>query len=222
MNPPKAVLFDFDGTIADTFAVALAIFNRLSSEFSYRAVAPHEIPAARKMTARQAMEEFGISARTMPRLAARGLKLLHASMSEVGPFAEIPEVLRTLHKSPCELGILSSNSEANVRLFLNKHDLELFDFVRCSSRILGKAKELRRMLRDFGWSPEEVIYVGDECRDIEAAHKVGIRIVAVSWGFNATDALAKMEPHALVHSPAEILEHLDLPIDQPPFDSSPA
>lgn len=204
MSKYKAILFDFDGTIADTFAVAVPIFNELSKEFHYRSVTEDEIPAARKMSAREIMKEFGIPVKAVPALAQKGLKMLHAKMEEISPFGEIPQLLHSLRKSTVALGILSSNSSDNVGLFLRKHDLEVFDFIRCSSRLFGKAKEIRKILKENGWKKNEVLLIGDECRDIEAAQKAGIPVVAVAWGFNTKEALQSLNPDALVSTPGEL------------------
>ncbi len=53
---------------------------------------------------------------------------------------------------------------------------------------------------------EEVIYVGDETRDIEAAKKINSKVIAVSWGFNTKEALARHNPDFLIHQPSELLD----------------
>lgn len=202
----SVLIFDFDGTLADTFGVGLGIFNQLSAEFGFRSIADEEISAARKMSARELIDAYGISHRKVPQIAARGLKLLHARMGEVQPFAEIPQVLQTLKARGYTLGILTSNSEDNVRLFLNRHGLTMFDFVRTSSRLFGKAREIRYLFRKHRWPKDTVALLGDECRDIEAAQKAQLPIVAVSWGFNSQEALTAQSPVALIHQPQELLE----------------
>jgi phosphoglycolate phosphatase-like HAD superfamily hydrolase len=57
-------------------------------------------------------------------------------------------------------------------------------------------------------SSEEVIYVGDETRDIEASKKINIKVIAVSWGFNSGEVLAKHNPDFLIHKPSELIEVL--------------
>ncbi len=205
MTAPKAILFDFDGTLADTFEVAVGIFNQLSEEFGYRPVLEADLPAARKMGAREIIEEYGISSRRLPLLASKGLKLLHEHMCEIQPFEGIGPLLRDLHSRGIQLGILTSNSEENVTIFLKRYDMEVFDFIRPSSRLFGKARVIRSILKKNGWKQDEVLFVGDECRDIEAAKKAGIRMVAVTWGFNTHEALAALDPTDLISHPAELL-----------------
>jgi phosphoglycolate phosphatase-like HAD superfamily hydrolase len=55
-------------------------------------------------------------------------------------------------------------------------------------------------------SAEEIVYVGDETRDIEASKKIHVKVIAVSWGFNSREALAKQKPEFLIHKPSELIE----------------
>jgi len=55
-------------------------------------------------------------------------------------------------------------------------------------------------------NPEEVIYVGDETRDIEASQKINIKVIVVSWGFNSRTVLAEHNPDFLIHQPQELIE----------------
>ena len=80
------------------------------------------------------------------------------------------------------LGIITSNTEVNVQIFLRSHGLELFDFVRCSSKLLGKARMIRSVIRRQHVRAADILFVGDETRDIEAAKKAGIRIAGSDLG----------------------------------------
>jgi len=62
--------------------------------------------------------------------------------------------------------------------------------------------KLRKVLRDSGISAAEALCVGDEVRDLEAAHAEGIAFGAVAWGYTHAGALA-------AHSPAEMFERVE-------------
>ena len=64
---------------------------------------------------------------------------------------------------------------------------------------------MRRLSRAEGVAPGEVLYVGDETRDIEAAKESGLRMAAVTWGYNSAGALAALNPEHLLNSPSELL-----------------
>lgn len=48
--------------------------------------------------------------------------------------------------------------------------------------------------------------MGDEIRDIDAAKKTGIKVIAVGWGFNSPQALAAQNPNFLIERPQELIE----------------
>ena len=199
------MVFDFDGTIADTFRQGLDILNAMSAEFGYRPLAADEVEKARGMTTRQLMKFLGISTRKLPSVASRGIRELRARINEVQPIAGVPEVLRGLHGQGRRLGIITSNSEENVGVFLKNHGLEIFEFVRSSSRLLGKGREIRAAMRQQKFGAEEVLFIGDETRDIEACKRAGIRCAAVSWGYNTRESLVAQAPHCVFDDPAELL-----------------
>lgn len=204
-GPVRVMVFDFDGTIADTFLQGLDILNGMAAEFGYRPLLEEDVEKARGMTTRQLMRFLGIPNRRLPSIASRGVRELRSRIHAVQPIAGMPEALRALHARGMRLGIVTSNSEENVGVFLKNHDLEIFDFVRSSSRLLGKAREIRQAMKKQKFGADEVLFVGDETRDIEACRRARIHCAAVSWGYNLRDSLLAQEPHCLFDTPAELL-----------------
>jgi phosphoglycolate phosphatase len=168
----------------------LEILNKLAVEFGFRSLEPKDLERARDMRTRQLMKFLGIPTRKMSRLARRGSEELHARIHSIRPLPGMPEALRELQALGYALGIITSNNEVNVEIFLRSHGLELFNFVRCSSKLLGKARMIRSVIRREHVHAADILFIGDETRDIEAAKKVGIRIAA-SQGLNSRRSLSK-------------------------------
>jgi phosphoglycolate phosphatase len=201
----RVLLFDFDGTIADTRTIAHGILNDMADEFGFSPLPVEDLETARDMGTREFIRQLGISNWRVPMIARRGLQLLHERMDLVNPIAGVPEVLSSIHERGEKMGILTSNSEANVASFLKRHDLPYFYFIRTSSKLFGKAGEMNRLIRSEKLVPSEVLYVGDETRDIEAARESGLRMAAVTWGYNSESALAALNPDYLLASPKDLL-----------------
>jgi phosphoglycolate phosphatase len=204
-GPVSVMIFDFDGTIGDTFRQGLEILNKMAPEFGYRPLVGEDVEKARGMTTRQLMKYLGISSRKLPMIASRGVRELRAQIGEVQPIPGVPEALRGLHAQGRRLGIVTSNSEENVGIFLKNHGLEIFDFVKSSSRLLGKGREIRAAMKAQKFGPAEVMFVGDETRDIEACKRAGIRCAAVTWGYNSRASLEAQHPHCVFDSPEQLL-----------------
>lgn len=203
---PKLLLFDFDGTIADTFQAGLEILNALAPEFRFRRLEDADVPHARDMRTRELMKFLGIPATRMPKISKRGKEELNKRMHEIQPFAGMVELVRQLHGNNFRLGILTSNSEENVAAFLKKFDLEVFEFIHTSSKLAGKGRVIRRILKTHKLKPREVVLIGDEVRDIEAAYETGTHVIAVTWGYNSIKAISSLNPDHLVDTPEELRE----------------
>jgi phosphoglycolate phosphatase len=203
-SPPALVLFDFDGTLADTFDEALAILNRLAGEFGFRELLPGEIAGARDLSTKGLMKLLGIPRMKLPRIAARGTEEMSRTIDTIQPCEGVPELVRGLWAAGHRLGVLTSNSEENVLAFLGNHGLDVFEFVKSSSKLLGKGAVLRRLMRDEGLGPRQILFIGDETRDIEAAHETGVHMAAVTWGYNSRKALEACAPDHVFDTPGEV------------------
>jgi phosphoglycolate phosphatase len=201
---PRCVLFDFDGTLGDTFEAGVEILNTLAGEFGFRGLPQSEVEHARDLSTRELMRHLGIPQMKLHRISKRGTEEITKRIMEINPLPGVTEMLRELNARDISLGVLTSNSEQNVRTFLSNHDLEVFDFIKSSSKLLGKSRVLRAIMKEFGYSAREILFVGDELRDIEAAQETGVHMAAVTWGYNSTAALEAAGPDYLIADPMGI------------------
>lgn len=197
----KTVLFDFDGTIADTFVLVQSIFKKLSTEIGYKEPTDEEIELLRTKSPQEAMKAIGFSPLKLPLLIYRVKKEMHKHMLDVKPIKGIEKALVELKKHQYSLGIVTSNNQKNVYAFLEKNNMDLFDFIQTENNIFGKARVLSKVLNEHAIKKIDAIYVGDEIRDIQAAKKVAIKIISVTWGFNEKNALQTFHPDALLDTP---------------------
>jgi len=205
---PKLIIFDFDGTIADTFENGLEILNLLAGEFGYRPLLRSDLAKARDMRTRELMKFLNIPTTKMGKISKRGTEELSKRIDLVQPLDGVPAALRTIRDAGFSMGIVTSNSCANVAAFLKNHDLEFFDFVRSASKLMGKGREIRAVLKDRNLPPGDILLVGDETRDIEAAQETGAHIAAVTWGYNSRRALEGLQPDHILNNPGELLDLL--------------
>jgi phosphoglycolate phosphatase len=203
----KVIIFDFDGTIADTVDALVSIANRLAKEFGYVQITPEELALLRNLTSREIINYSGISVFRIPFLVKKVKGELKSKIPELKPIPGMKEALIDLTNAGHRLGIITSNSKDNVTEFLRINELEnLFEFIYSGITIFGKTTIINNLLRQKQIKPEEVIYVGDETRDIEASQKANIKVVAVTWGFNSPEVLAKQNPNYLIRHPSDLLE----------------
>lgn len=201
----RAIVFDFDGTIADSFPIALEIFYALTHITPLQS---EDMTRLRGMTLIQVAKELRIPMYLVPLLLIRGRSIMRKRMHEIEIIAGMDEAIRVLYKTHT-LFILSSNSQRNITLMLSKYGLvDCFEEIHGSVPLLGKARRLHKILKHYGLNPAETWYVGDEARDIEAARKSHMKTAAVSWGYNNIHVLKQHQPDALVFTPDELLDCL--------------
>jgi phosphoglycolate phosphatase len=202
----KVIIFDFDGTIADTVDALVNVANRLAIEFGYIQITPEELSILRNLTSREIIKYSGISIFKIPFLVKKVKSELKNKIPELKPIAGVREALVELKNRGHRLGIITSNSQDNVAEFLKINNLDnLFEFVYTGVTIFGKTTIINNVLRQKQIKVQEVVYVGDETRDIEASKKANIKVVAVTWGFNSPEALSKQKPNFLIHHPSELI-----------------
>ena len=103
--------------------------------------------------------------------------------------------------------VVSSDSEDNVRRALGANARSISHFA-CGASMFGKAKKFRQVVRRAGVAAHQVIAIGDEVRDAEAARAAGVAFGAVSWGYATVDALRQTQPALIFARMAEIAERL--------------
>ncbi|MDO8498067.1 MAG: HAD-IA family hydrolase [bacterium] len=200
----RVIIFDFDGTIADTMPHIMRIINEHAHEFGYAPFSSTDIERLRGMTLKELIKELKVPFYKLPFFIKKIKDLLNKDMPDVKIFPGMSEVLHELKKRGYILGILSSNSKENIEKFLIKNNLMIFDFIHSEKNIFGKDKSLNNLIKKNNFKKDEVVYVGDEVRDIEACRKIGLDIISVAWGFNTPELLMKYNKN-IINTPSQLL-----------------
>ncbi len=205
-NNSKLLVFDFDGTIADTMVQSIKIINHLADEFGFRQIKDDELEWLRSRTLWQFVRHLKIPIRKISKILHRAQEEMTRNILEVRLIPEMSEVIHELRTMGHSIGIMTSNTLENVSALLKQNDLEVFDFTHCSVKLRKKARNLKRIRRKHKVPRRNVLYIGDECRDVRAARKARVNMAAVTWGFNNGEALSRYRPQFLLSEPQELLK----------------
>lgn len=200
------VLFDFDGTIADTLPAIVKLYNSVHEKYGGRAVAAHEVSALRELGVKELLASLNISLLKFPFMLVELQKKIKVELPAVQLFPGLAHVLEQLHSKGFRLGIVTSNTVDNVRHFLDSHNITFFDFVYGEKEYWSKGRKIAKVVAIHVPEGEKVVYVGDEVRDIVAAQEAGLQCISVPWGFNSREKLLTGNPTVLVETPADLLE----------------
>lgn len=205
---PQVIIFDFDGTIADTLESIVKIYNKIAPKHGLEKVKTSEKENLRNLGARELIQKFKIPVWKLPFLIQEIRLKIKKDIQNIPPLEGIPKLFKDLKLRNIKVGIVTSSSVENVRLFLERWKITNIDFIYSENSLFGKGKVLSHLIQQEGINRKETIYVGDEVRDIKAARDAEIPIIAVAWGFNSEDRLNQSKPDYLVSKPKEILDIL--------------
>ena len=195
----RLVLFDFDGTLADSLPWFASVLNDVAARFGFREIPPEEIDVLRGLDTQAILRRLEVPAWKLPAIAAHMRGRIARDSHRMELFPGIPDALRAI-AGRAEVGIVSSNSAPNIRQILGPETTALVRHWECGASLFGKAAKLRKVVERAGVPPRETIYVGDEIRDARAARTCGLHFGAVSWGYNLPEALQAQRPDLLFSS----------------------
>ena len=200
---PRLLIFDFDGTLADSWPWLLDALDDTALRFGLNRVTSAEAEALRGQDNRAVMRALGVPMWRLPRIATH-MRRLAVEAPPPPLFPGIPDLLRRLTAAGRLLAIASSNTEAQIRRTLGPELAGMVQHYALEASLFGKATRFRRILRASGVPAADAIAIGDEVRDIEAAREAGVAAGAVGWGYAWPSLLAAREPDALFDSPEAI------------------
>ena len=202
----KYVIFDFDGTLADTEEANFVIYQKLAEKYNLRNITMDELGHLKKMNAKDVMAYVELKKRYLPFILKKGKSLLTQDIKNIRLCKpDIFNIIKELKEMGVKTAIITTNSKANVNLFLETHNVDFFDLV-VSATMFGKESKMKRIVKKEKIYISEFLYVGDEIRDIIAAKNAGMDIASVGWGYNTVESLKKHEPNYLIFEPSELIE----------------
>jgi phosphoglycolate phosphatase len=200
------LIFDFDGTLVDSFNKVIEKFNVLADEFNFRKINQTELAGLRNLSSKELIQYLKIPIYKIPNVLYRARKEMSNEMPSLVSFANLPQVLQKIYDARFSIGVLTSNSEENVIAWLEINKMmNLFDFIHVESNFFGKARVIRKILKKYRMNKQHVFYIGDETRDIDAAKQNGVYSIAVTWGFNSEKILTQHRPDYIAKNPEDLL-----------------
>ncbi len=200
----RHIFFDLDGTLVDSLATFVKIGNELAVRYGYTPLEDTKVRELLKLPMKDRIKQLGVPLYRLPKISLEILSKFHSHASCLLPFEGIRELLLGLKKEGYVLTIISSNSVPNIKAFLKANDLEVFEDIHSCNNLFGKHKTIKWILSKKNINKQEVIYVGDEQRDVEACKRVGIKVIAVTWGFDSLELLKEVGPDYIANKPTDI------------------
>lgn len=203
-----AVVFDFDGTLADS-RIDFPAMRRRTRELVERFAA---LPTGPERMALELVEE---AARSLPDERASALRaaadallksIERESLEAAAPFPGVAPTLAALERSGRALGIITRNSREAVRAFLRRHPLshDVLFAREDVPRVKPDPLHLETALAALGREPGATLMVGDHPTDVECGRRAGAWTCGVLAGEGSRSAFEAAGAHLVVESVAAV------------------
>lgn len=205
----QLVIFDFDGTLADTYPWFISIFDEFAARYNLPRLEKPALEALRKVDIRNISKIYNISFWKMTRMGTHLKKRMASEIEQIQLVDGMQGLIDGLRDRGIRLAVVSSNHEGNVRQVLGERNAALFEAFECGVKLGGKKVKFEKILRRTGVPSGQTLSLGDELRDLRASRQAGIQFGAVTWGYADAETLRSHEPDALFDQPEEILPWID-------------
>lgn len=184
----RLAIFDFDGTLADSFPWVISAMDDVADRFKFRRVREGELEELRHCDAREVMRRMGISRWKLPMIARYVRTRMAADVDQIKLFPGAAEMIEELARAGVKLAVVSANGEQTIRTVLGPHAAR-FEAYAGGVSLFGKRGKLLRMTRLTGIPASQTMVIGDEIRDLNATRKARMAFGAVSWGITRPEAM---------------------------------
>lgn len=201
----KCMVFDFDGTLADSERIMIGIYDYFAVKNNKPELTKEIRQKLRDGTSRQAIKWAGVKFWQIPKLLNIARKEYKKRSSKVRIFAGMESLVRELSKD-FDIYILSTNNEKTVKKILRQNDFKPSVIILKGSSVFGKDKALKRLLKSKKYDRNASWMIGDEMRDIAAGNKSKLNTIGVTWGLQSEVGLKLAKPGYIADKPKDILK----------------
>lgn len=205
----KCVIFDFDGTLANTENVIFRVYNEIAKKYGYKEITHDYIDELKHQPIHNIIKDLGVPYLKVFSLIKKGQKLMKEYHKSMDPYEkDLREILEILKSKLSYMGIISSNSKKNINTFLKNENIDTMDFI-ISSPLFSKEIKINKLKKKLKLQDEDILYVGDEVRDIVSAKKANIDIASVTYGYNTKEYLSSENPTYFIDNLKELFNIIE-------------
>ena len=204
----KLIIFDFDGTLADSFPWFIKMMDVVTEKFNLTKIDKDDLSELRKLDSLSFLKHLKIPLYKLPRISTFMRNMMSENIEEIKMFDGIENMFCELKKLGHKIAIVSTNSKENIVKVLGDELIKMNDYFVGGVSVFGKDSKLKKVLKLSGIDKKDAIYIGDELRDIFASKKVGMPCGAVAWGVNDATALAELEPDEMFYEVEHVLQRV--------------
>ena len=214
----KLLIFDLDGTLADTLHTIRNAVNMCMEHFgfpthTYEQVRVNVGSGVRSLIERSLPNDESIDGERFEEILAYFRTRYEITHDDIeGCYEGLYDVVMKLHSNGYKIAVLSNKPDPLVKNIIKKLFPE-----GVVSIALGQTEMPRKpdptvpimIARELGAELADTYFIGDSEVDVLTAHNSGMHAVAVSWGFREREVLLEAAPEVIIDSPEELLKYFE-------------
>ena len=214
----KAVIFDLDGTLADTIESLTYCGNRALKKYGFREFGDEDykyfVGDGAAVLIQRALAKAGdVEGEHFEKVFAEYKRLFKVDcMYHVCPYAGIVELLNALKEKGVRIAVLSNKPHENtINVVETLFGKGVFDWIQGQKEGIPKKPDpagVYQIEEGLGLAAEDFLYVGDTGTDMQTGTSAGLFTVGVLWGFRKRDELEENHADAIIAEPLELLNYL--------------
>ncbi|AZQ62181.1 hypothetical protein EI427_08010 [Flammeovirga pectinis] len=201
MKKNITLLFDFDGTIVDSIQVVKSIIEDLAPLYHLK-IDKSSLDDLKEKGAKDIIKLIDLKWWKLPFFVFHVKRKMTKRIDEILLFDNIKNELISLNNEGYRIEILSSNDPKTIKRFLLKNNMTSLVAHIYKASALFKKHTLLNKIKET--TSNQILYIGDEVRDIDACKKSNVPIVAVTWGYNSSKILNKSKPEYIIEKPNQL------------------
>jgi phosphoglycolate phosphatase len=205
MGKYKLVMFDFDGTLADSFEWFIGTINMVAERYDFKPLDLGRIDEIRGYSPRQMMAVTELPWWKLPLVTREMRRLMSTRIDEILPFQGVNELFQDLRREGTEIAIVTSNAKENVVRVLGAESTALISYWGCGASMFGKQSKVKAVLKASRLSINDAVYVGDAISDSKMAASLKMDFVGVAWGYTKPEILQRHSKIPLIREMNDLL-----------------
>ncbi|RAP52155.1 MAG: hypothetical protein BZ133_01715 [Methanosphaera sp. SHI613] len=200
----KLYIFDFDGTLVNTFHDSVIAYNKALAKHGKDIYEYEDIEDVDYNDFINNMSHDEEVLRTYGEIYENSPKI------HTKAYPGIKKTLQKLEKKGCMLAICSNRMQSQLENYADTI-FEDIDFKYVVGYEFGQPPKpdpamINKILDNESFKKDEIVYVGDSCTDIKTAYNVDIDVIIVKWGQGDDDAFTNRYPIGFIEQSDTLLE----------------
>lgn len=208
----KAIIFDFDGTLADTTAGILHCFKKTVKKMGLPIPSDEAIKATIGLPLKKNFTTAinGLDELTADRCVDEYRRIFDMdALKMITLYDEVRDTLKRLYKRGTLMAVATSRSHQSLDVLTKNLEIEgFFKGCWCADDVANHkpAPDMAlAILKRFGLDAADTLVVGDTTYDLMMGQAAGCRVCGVTWGNQSRELLSSVSPDYIIDDISELL-----------------